>query len=388
MRIALLTTDNRENQGRYDLEQAHFGTAPEALIIGFRSLPDAEVHVISCLKRKVHSPEKLASNIWYHALRVPQLGWLRTGYQGCVRAVRDCLKDLCPDIVHGQGTERDCAISAVFSGFPNVITIHGNMRLIARLHRAPPWSYMGLAAMLEDFAIPRTDGIVCITRYTERAIGGKAKRTWIIPNAVDPRFFDVCARPIDPPLLLCVGHVTQRKNQLALLDALEGLANKFRFQIRFLGQVPEKDPYARKFRQRASQHSWIKAIGPCNREELREAMSQASLLILPSIEDNCPMVILEAAAAGVPILASRLGGIPELIQEGVTGHLFEPQIRSTLLSQLRNIFSDAHLASQMAANAREQAVRRFHPNVIAAKHLEIYGELLNGNCHPMTCSGK
>ena len=88
------------------------------------------------------------------------------------------------------------------------------------------------------------------------------------------------------------------------------------------------------------------------------------------------MVILEAAAAGLPVLASRLGGIPELIQEGVTGYLFEPQIRSTLLSQLTNIFSDAHLASQMAATAREQAVRRFHPNVIAAKHLEIYGELL------------
>jgi glycosyltransferase involved in cell wall biosynthesis len=236
----LLTTDNRENQKRYDLDQVHFGTAPEALIMGFRSLPDAEVHVISCLKRKVHSPEKLASNVWYHALRVPQPGWLRTGYQGCVRAVRDCLKDLRPDIVHGQGTERDCAISAVFSGFPNVITIHGNMRLIAGLHRAPPWSYMGLAAMLEGFAIPRTDGIVCITRYTERAVAGKAKKTWIIPNAVDPRFFEVCARPVDPPLLLCVGQVTRRKNQLALLDALEGLANKFRFQVRFWGSTTHR----------------------------------------------------------------------------------------------------------------------------------------------------
>jgi glycosyltransferase involved in cell wall biosynthesis len=381
MRIALLTTDNRENEGRYDLDEPHFGTAPEALILGFRSLPDAEVHVISCLKRKVHSPEKLASNVWYHALHVPQPGWLRTGYQGCVRAVRHCLKNLCPDIVHGQGTERHCAISAVFSSFPNVITIHGNMRLIAKLHRAPPWSYMGLAAMLEDFAIPRTDGIVCITRYTERAVAGKAKKTWIINNAVDPRFFEVCARPLDPPLLLCVGQVTPRKNQLALLDALEGLANKFRFQIRFLGQASEKDPYARKFRQRASQHSWVKMIGPCDREELLKAMSQASLLILPSIEDNCPMVILEAAAAGVPVLASRLGGIPELIQEGVTGYLFEPQIRSTLPSQMGSIFSDAPLASQVAAAAREQAVRRFHPNVIAAKHLEIYGELLARKSH-------
>ena len=48
----------------------------------------------------------------------PKIGWLRTLYQGCVRATRRKLREIQPDIVHGQGTERDCAIGAVLSGFP------------------------------------------------------------------------------------------------------------------------------------------------------------------------------------------------------------------------------------------------------------------------------
>ena len=79
---------------------------------------------------------------------------MRTGYQGCIRAVRKKLQEIRPDIVHGQGTERDCAISAVFSGFPNVITIHGNMRLIAQIEPRPAVFVYWLAARLETFTLP------------------------------------------------------------------------------------------------------------------------------------------------------------------------------------------------------------------------------------------
>src|ERR1700728_4735733 len=131
MKIAFLTIDNREHHGKYSLPAPYFGTAPEALLQGFAGLPDLEVHVISCTRQSMASPEKLAPNIWFHSLFVPRIGWTSTQFQGCVRAVRRKLKVLRPDIVHGQGTERDCAVSAVFSRFPNVLTIHGNMRLIA-----------------------------------------------------------------------------------------------------------------------------------------------------------------------------------------------------------------------------------------------------------------
>src|SRR6476646_6144169 len=117
MRIAILTTDNREHQRRYELTDPYFGPAIEALLQGFARLPELEVHVISCTQRPMRAPEKLGGNIWFHLLDVPKIGWLRTGYQGCVRAIRETLQALQPDLVHGQGTERECALSAVLSGF-------------------------------------------------------------------------------------------------------------------------------------------------------------------------------------------------------------------------------------------------------------------------------
>src|SRR5580658_8619357 len=156
MVIAILTTDDREPFRQYDNPAPWFGKAPEALVQGFNGMPGAEIHILSCTQRPVSSPVKLADNIWFHSLHVPKIGWMRTFYQGCIRATRRKLKELKPDIVHGQGTERDCAISAVLSGFPNIITVHGNMNAIAGLHHSRIGSFQWLAARLENFTLPRT----------------------------------------------------------------------------------------------------------------------------------------------------------------------------------------------------------------------------------------
>src|SRR5262249_22003045 len=128
MKVAILTTDNREHFKTYHEAAPNFGTAPEALLQGMEPMSGLEVHIVSCIRQVVNAPEKLAPNIWFHSLHVPRIGWTATAFQGCVRAARRKLNEIKPDIVHGQGTERDCAVSAIFSGFKNVVTIHGNMR--------------------------------------------------------------------------------------------------------------------------------------------------------------------------------------------------------------------------------------------------------------------
>src|SRR5437763_6845067 len=99
MKIALITTDNREHDRNYAPATPYFGTAPEALLQGFASLPELEVHVVSCTQKPMRSPEKLADNIWFHSLYVPKLGWMRSTYQGCIRSVKRTLKKaIQPDI--------------------------------------------------------------------------------------------------------------------------------------------------------------------------------------------------------------------------------------------------------------------------------------------------
>jgi glycosyltransferase involved in cell wall biosynthesis len=376
MKIAFITTDNRAPSGQYQLPEPFFGTAPEALLQGFARLPEVEVHVISCIRQPVASPAKLAENIFFHSVVVPKNGWMRTLFQGCVRAVRKKLREIRPDIVHGQGTETDCSLDAVFSGFPNVLTLHGNMRSVARINGDPFLSYNWLAARLEGFVLPRTDGVVCITSYTRRAVTPLARRTWILPNAVDAGFFDLQAAPAaGPPVGLCVASICGYKNQNDFIRALDPLAAGTPFKILFAGSVGN-DAYGREFLQLVRERPWCEHAGFLSRAQLKEKIKAATFLALPTREDNCPMVVLEAMAAGVPVMASNIGGVPDLIAHEKTGLLCDPTRPETFRASVENLLADAGRRRALAEAARADALARFHPLVVAQRHLEIYGEVL------------
>jgi len=377
MKIALLSTDNRDILRRHEVKDPMVPTPQEALLQGFVELPEAEVHFVSCVRRPVCSPLKLAPNVFYHSLLVPKIGWVRTAYQGCIRAIRKKLGEIQPDIVHGQGTERDCAISAVFSGFPNVLTLHGNMRHIAALNRDRIFSYNWIAARLESLVLPRTDGVVCITNYTREAVRGLAPRTWVLPNAVDQSFFDVqnVAAANEPPVGLCVGTICALKNQHAFIRALDPLAQAKKFKVVFAG-APSRDTYGAEFHRLVQERPWCEHIGFLNREQLKRQLATAAFVALPTREDNCPMVVLEAMAAGVPVMASKVGGVPDLIEPGKTGLFCDPARPESFREGVEKLLADRPWSQQLAAAAKAEALRRFHPLVIARKHLDIYREVL------------
>ncbi len=318
MRIALLTGDSRGFFVDHRRSVPEFGTAPEALLQGFAMMPEVEVHVVSCVRTKMNSPAKLAPNVFFHSLCVPKLGWLSTGYQGCIRAVRKKLKEIQPAIVHGQGTERDCAVSAVFSGFPNVLTIHGNMAELARQFRARVGSYGWLAAKLETVALKRTAGVFCNSLYTERLVKSRTRRTWRVPNAIREGFFRTRLQPAVARkcTLLNVGLISPRKRQLELLDIARALHREgLDFEILFVGVANPRNPYAAAFSEKLrpmeqegiARHAAMKAA-----EELLEAMDMASALVHFPIEEAFGLVVAEGLARDLKLFGTRVGGIPEI----------------------------------------------------------------------------
>ena len=88
------------------------------------------------------------------------------------------------------------------------------------------------------------------------------------------------------------------------------------------------------------------------------------------------MAILEAMAAGVPVAASQIGGIPDLIGNGVNGVLFDPNDDASIRNGVDLLLRDPAAATKMSQVARERARVRFSPAAVARRHLEIYQELL------------
>jgi len=377
MKIAMVVPDNRDEFRRYSDPEPYFGQAPTALLSGLEAMPECEVHIVCCVQRPLRSPPKLASNIFFHSLLVPKWGWMRGAYLGCIRAIRRKLREIKPDIVHGQGTERYSALAAACSGFPNVLTIHGNMRLVAKVNHAPPFSFQWLAARLETFTLPRSDGIVCITSYTQRAVAPLARATWIVPNAVDASFFVIEPQPVLPREILCVAHISIRKNQVRLVRALAPLAEKENFKVLFYGGADRKDTYVREFFQLLEKNPWCHFAGFADRAALRAAFARATMLVLPSLEDNCPMCVLEAMAAGLPVASASVGGVPDLITPGIEGILFDPLSEQAMRDAVQNLLTDKVMAARLASRAKEKAMQCFHPLKIAEKHVAIYGQVLS-----------
>jgi len=377
MKIALLTTDNREHERTYSETMPRFGRAPEALLQGFAELGEAEIHVVSCAQQPMQSLEKIADNIRFHSLHVPKIGWLRTLYQGCIRATRRKLREIRPDIVHGQGTERDCALAAVLSGFPNVVTIHGNMAELARLFHARFGGYDWLAARLENFTLRRTAGVFCNSAYTEGLVRPRAKKTWRVPNALRREFFEAVPTGARPCILLNVGVVTQRKRQLELLDVAQNLRRRgLKFELHFIGRLNPSEIYAAAFLERLkplAAEGYARHLSNLPTRELITYFDGAAGLVHFPSEESFGLVAVEALARNLKFFGSRVGGIAD-IAAGVPGaELFDMNDWAGLTEAIARWIAQGH---SPAAGSAELMRERYYPAVIARRHLEIYREVL------------
>ena len=374
LRVAMIVADEREVLRQWERPDPYFGAAASSIIGGLSGAEELELHILSCTRQSLPAPEKIAPNIFYHSIRVPRWGYLKTFYIPAILAIRRKLREIRPQVVHGQGTEREYALAAAYSGFPSVITIHGNMRAIARAMGSRPLSFHGLAASLENWVLPRIGGVICPSNYTREQVSARARRTWTVPNAVSDAFFLNKPAPVSPPELVCVARICNYKNQNALITALTPLAAVHPLQLVFAGGGSD-DAYNSEFNSLIAARPWCQHVGQIDAASLRTLYSRASLGVLPTLEDNCPMVILEAAASGLPFAASRIGGIPDLIEDGVTGTMFDPHNPEDMRKKITTLLANTTRLAAMGAAAKERAERCFRPAVIAAAHMDIYREI-------------
>ena len=381
MKIVQITTDNREHHKEYSAAAPYFGAAPEALLEGLSKIPGVEVHVISCLRQATSSPAIIFDHVHYHPLVVPKSGWMSSFYAGCIKATRGLIRELQPDIVHGQGTERDCAMSASHSGFPNVVTIHGNMSELNRLgiNFQNQRLYGFLASRLESHSLGRTAGVFCNSAYTESLVAPRSPRTWRVPNAIRAAFFRPAVNSpaiSEVPLILNVGQLGARKRQLEILQMAGEMHDLgHAFKLVFLGAPSESSPYGQAFHKelkRAEAKGYACHGGFLDADGLIDLMDQAHGFIHFPLEEAFGLVVAEAMARGLKFFGADLGGIKE-IATGIPG----AELYSDFAALKQGLAAWLHAGAPRQVDAAGYIAERYHPRVIAERHVKIYREVLS-----------
>ena len=377
MKIAVLTTDNREPDRAYSELVPRFGTGMDSMISGVARIPELQMHVVSCTQRPMRSPDKLAENIWFHSLHVPKIGWMRTSYQGCIRAIRRKMREIKPDVVQGIGTEREAGISAVFSGFPNVITIQGNMAELARLSHARFGSFHWLAGKLEDFTLPRSDGVISNSIYTEHLVKPRAKKSWLIYPGLRSVFLQPPTHtgPRDCALVIA-GVISERKRQLEMLDLAAELHRRgLKFELRFVGYAYDRQqPYVKAFLERIESVrsvGYARYLGSPSHEEMVRCFDAASGMIHFPTEEAFGSVVAEGLARDLKFFGTRTGGVIEITKDVPGAELFEKEDWAGLTSAVAKWIE---AGAPPAVGAADLMAQRYEPEVFARQHLRVYEE--------------
>ena len=306
-------------------------------------------------------------------------------FRGLRRALSTLLSDSQPDLVHASHTP-SYIFAALHGRLPSIVTVHGVFRNELPLvkNRSSITERLRTLALcrLEDHNFSQIRNLIAITSEIERLVKAcsPSVRVFRIDNTIDDEFFTLPDEQLHP-IILFVGWISYRKGIHLLLQAFEALSLDIPgIQLRIVG-LEEADPnYGISLRKSYADLVAARSVsflGGISQEELYREVSRCSLLCLPSLAESAPMVIAQAMAAGKPVVASQVGGIPEMVEHNITGLLFEPGNVSELRDCLTQMLSDKMGRICMGRKAKEVASARYAPDAVARKTVDAYYEVLH-----------
>jgi alpha-maltose-1-phosphate synthase len=305
------------------------------------------------------------------------------------------------DLVHSHTWYANLGghLSKLMWSIPHVMTIHS-------LEPLRPWKAeqlgggYALSLFCERTAIESADAAIAVSRGVREDVlkcypSVNPDRVHVIHNGIDPEIYRSQLSPetltrfgIDAsrPFALFNGRITRQKGLPLLLAAALKLDPQY--QLVIVASSPDTPEIAAEVAALAARVSaergnlvWIDHF--ISREDLIHLHSHATVFVCPSIYEPFGLVILEAMACDTPVVASRVGGIPEIVVEGETGYLvdFNPAdpdaFTSALAGRLEKLLGDSTLAATMGKAGRERVLQHFGWRAIASQTVQLYDRLLS-----------
>ncbi|UGQ46212.1 glycosyltransferase [Massilia endophytica] len=211
-----------------------------------------------------------------------------------------------------------------------------------------------------------------------RGIGIPASRSRFLPNGVDTeRFRPAASRRAGRFLIGTVGRLDPVKDHATLVEAfalLRARVPEHRAELRLA--IIGDGPCLASLRGLAAARGLANCCWmPGARDDIPSLLQQMSIFALPSLAEGTPGAVLEAMASGLPIVATRVGGVPELIEHGASGLLVAPGRPAALAAALERYVLAPSYAARHGAAARERAVQRYSMQATVDAYLDMYDTL-------------
>lgn len=234
-------------------------------------------------------------------------------------------------------------------------------------------------APLTQFVILASDAVTAVSASLARSTrenfcdGAVPCKIEVIPNFVDLSTFTPVAPPSGPPLVVHVSNFRPVKRVPLLVRAFARAAEGNEARLTLVGDGPDQ----------ATCRALARELGICDRVSflgIRDALPQllapADVFALPSQHESFGLSALEAMACGTPVVASAVGGVPEVVQHGTTGLLSDVDDLDGFVANLRELLADRPRAIEMGEAARKDAEARFERRRVVARYEALYRSLI------------
>lgn len=314
------------------------------------------------------------------------------GYQlRLVRHLPRLIKEYDLDLVHSAGPLADQLLRIRGINVPHLLTYHttlsgqrqGTASSGARfkdLHRSEKLTLLSypLLRLYESLSLRRTKNIIAVSKAVRDELiewyHYKGEVT-VIPNGIDTNMFQPSKKRNAKKRVLFCGRLIAWKGPGFVIKAMPQVLNQHPDVSFVFGVVGDRKPYLRMLEEMGipQEHFEFRYV---NYQDMPQFYNSGDMLVLPSLLEGFPMTILEAMACGLPVVASNVGDVAELVQDGVTGFLLDRGDYEALADRINLLLGDGALRERMSQNARRLVADNYSAEIMGERTFEVYQQVL------------
>jgi len=237
--------------------------------------------------------------------------------------------------------------------------------------------------LIERYILRHAAYLIAISRYVTNYYAGRLRpdiEVHHIANAIDPRYFQPNGVITANGRVLFAGRVMPRKRIEDLVHAFARIAHQApESELRIAGEM-ESDPGCAESLRRTiaavGLEERVRLLGELNENEVLTEFRNCNVVVLPSAQETAPMVLAQAQAAGKPVIATPVGGVRDMIQDGETGFLTPLGDRDALARRLLEVLLNPSVAHRVGSAGQRFAEANYRAESVARRTVEVYRRML------------